>query len=236
MLGLKLLFFAIDGRTGSAVSNSGANHASRRQPNINPQITDKRRGCGHRGLYLSGWSHRPDGFRGSLQAQSGFLGRESGKHRADDSPWRPLISSAQVASKPWPHNQTPRPRRPWFYFPALRADVSALSQQVSGFPLDVAQQITMWQASTWVSDQLSSPPALIVVGPNMRRAVDLFQLLACGSRRALALTGINRAALVGLPTDLNLTLLIAQPDLSRNLYRKRRRPERDCARIGYAKR
>jgi hypothetical protein len=68
-----------------------------------------------------------------------------------------------------------------------------------------------------VSDQLFSPPALIVVGPNMRRAVDLFQLLACGSRRALALTGINRTALVGLPTDLNLTLLIAQPDLSRNL-------------------
>jgi len=68
-----------------------------------------------------------------------------------------------------------------------------------------------------VSDQLSCPPALIVVGPNMRRAVDLFQLLACGSRRALTLTGINRAALVGLPTDLNLTLLIGQPDLSRNL-------------------
>jgi len=51
----------------------------------------------------------------------------------------------------------------------------------------------------------------------MRRAVDLFKLLALGSRRALALTGINRAALVGLPTDLNLTLLISQRDLSWSL-------------------
>jgi len=114
-------------------------------------------------------------------------------------------------------NQTPRPRRPnWFYFPSLRYCLG-LIQQYSGLPLDAAQQVTMWEASTWVSDQLSCPSALIVVGPNMRRAVDLFQLLACGSRRALTLTGINRAALVGLPTDLNLTLLIGQPDLSRNL-------------------
>jgi hypothetical protein len=101
--------------------------------------------------------------------------------------------------------------------PKLFAEVSALFQRYLGVPPDVAQQLTMWEASTWVSDQLFCPPALIVVGPNMRRAVDLFQLLACGSRRAVALTGINRPALVGLPTDFNLTLLIAQPDLSRNL-------------------
>jgi hypothetical protein len=101
--------------------------------------------------------------------------------------------------------------------PQLFAEVSSLFQKYLGLPPDVAQHITMWQASTWVSDQLLSPPALIVVGPNMRRAVDLFQLLACGSRRALALAGISRAALVGLPMDLNLTLLISQPDLSRSL-------------------
>jgi hypothetical protein len=99
----------------------------------------------------------------------------------------------------------------------LFAEVSALFQQYLGLPPEVAQQLTMWTASTWVSDQLPSPPALIALGPNMGRAVDLFQLLACGSRRALALTGINRAALVGLPMDLNLTLLISQPALSRSL-------------------
>jgi hypothetical protein len=92
-----------------------------------------------------------------------------------------------------------------------------LFQQYLGVPPDVAQQLAMWIASTWLSDQLASPPALIIVGPNMRRAVDLFKLLACGSRRALALTGVNRAALVGLPMDLNLTLLISQPDLSRSM-------------------
>lgn len=51
----------------------------------------------------------------------------------------------------------------------------------------------------------------------MRRAIDLFELLTRGSRRALTLTGIGRTALIGLPMDLNLTLLISQPDLSRGL-------------------
>jgi hypothetical protein len=101
--------------------------------------------------------------------------------------------------------------------PQLFDEISALFQEYLGLPPDVAQQLAMWTASTWVSDQLASPPALIIVGPNMRRAADLFELLACGSRRALGLTGINRAALVGLPMDLNLTLLISQPDLSRSL-------------------
>ncbi len=101
--------------------------------------------------------------------------------------------------------------------PKVFAEVSALFQQYLGLPPDLAQQLTMWKATTWLSDQLPSPPALIALGPNMRRAVDLFQLLACGSRRALGLTGINRAALVGLPMDLNLTLLISQPALSRSL-------------------
>ena len=101
--------------------------------------------------------------------------------------------------------------------PELFDELSALFQKYLGVPPDVAQQLAMWTASTWVSDRLASPPALIIVGPNMRRAVDLFQLLACGSRRALGLTGINRAALVGLPMDLVLTLLISQPDLSRSM-------------------
>ncbi len=99
----------------------------------------------------------------------------------------------------------------------LFAEASDLFQHYLGLPPDVAQRLAMWQASTWISDQLSSPPALIVVGQNMRRAINLFELLACGSRRALALTGINREAIIGLPTDLNLTLLISQPDLSHRL-------------------
>ncbi len=53
----------------------------------------------------------------------------------------------------------------------------------------------------------------------MGRAIDLFQLLACGSRRALSLTGINRAALVGLPMDLHPCLLINQPDLPQGMSR-----------------
>jgi hypothetical protein len=100
---------------------------------------------------------------------------------------------------------------------ALFAEVSTFLQQYMAFPPHVAEQLALWQASTWISDQLPCPPALIVAGSSMRHAVDLFKFLACGSRRALPLTGINRAALIGLPTDLNLTLLISQPDLSRSL-------------------
>ena len=99
----------------------------------------------------------------------------------------------------------------------LFAEVSDFFQEYLAIPQDVAQLLTSWSASTWLADRLPSPPALIVVGPRMRRAADLFRLLGCGSRRALGLTGINRAALVGLPMDLNLTLLIGQPDLSRSL-------------------
>ena len=43
----------------------------------------------------------PDGvidLMASLQAQSGFLGRESGKDRAEDSPWRPLVPSTRIES------------------------------------------------------------------------------------------------------------------------------------------
>ena len=101
--------------------------------------------------------------------------------------------------------------------PRLFDEVLTMFQEYLGLPPDMAQQLAMWQASTWLSDQLFSPPVLIVVGPRMRSAVDLFHVLTYGSRRALALAGISRAALVGLPTDLNLTLLVSQPDLSRSL-------------------
>jgi hypothetical protein len=51
----------------------------------------------------------------------------------------------------------------------------------------------------------------------MAQAVRLFQMMRHGCRRAMTLTGLNRASLVGLPMDLRPTLLIGQPGLSGNL-------------------
>ena len=99
------------------------------------------------------------------------------------------------------------------------ADVVSLLEEYLALPRELAQQVTLWVASTWLADVVPSPPVLLISGPQMGRAIDLFQLLGCGSRRALSLTGINRAALVGLPMDLHPCLLINQPDLSQGMSR-----------------
>jgi hypothetical protein len=101
----------------------------------------------------------------------------------------------------------------------LFADVSALFQEYLALPRELAQQVTLWMTSTWLADVVPSPPVLLISGPHMGGAVDLFQVVGCGSRRALSLTGINRAALVGLPMDLRPSLLINQPDLPQGMSR-----------------
>jgi hypothetical protein len=101
----------------------------------------------------------------------------------------------------------------------LFAEVSALFQEYLALPRELAQQVTLWMTSTWLADVVPSPPVLLISGPHMGRAIDLFQLVGCGSRRALSLTGINRAALVGLPMDLRPSLLINQPDLPQGMSR-----------------
>ena len=99
----------------------------------------------------------------------------------------------------------------------LFSTVADWLQEYFALSPSLADQIALWQASTWLSDRLPSPPALIITGPSMGRAVDLFKMLACGCRRALSLTGVNRAALHGLPPDLNLAFLINQPDIPTRL-------------------
>ena len=99
------------------------------------------------------------------------------------------------------------------------ADVVSLLQEYLALPRELAQQVALWMTSTWLADVVPSPPVLLISGPHMGRAIDLFQLLGCGSRRALSLTGINRTALVGLPMDLRPSLLINQPDLPQRMSR-----------------
>ena len=99
----------------------------------------------------------------------------------------------------------------------LFADAEDLLQGWLALPAEIAQQIALFQVTTWLSDVLLNPPAAMVLGQRMVQAVRLFQLMGYGCRRAITLTGLNRASLAALPMDLRLTLLIGQPDLPRNL-------------------
>jgi hypothetical protein len=99
----------------------------------------------------------------------------------------------------------------------LFADAAELVQGWLALPPEIAQQIALFEATTWLSDVLHNPPAAMLLGHRMAQAVRLFQLMGYGCRRALTLTGLNRASLLALPMDLKPTLLIGQPGLSRNL-------------------
>lgn len=98
----------------------------------------------------------------------------------------------------------------------LFAEVAGLLERYLGVRHEIAHELSLWNGSTWLSDILPRPPALVISGPAMARAMTLFNLLSCGSRRALRLAGISRAALAGLPMHLRPTLLINQPDLARH--------------------
>jgi hypothetical protein len=95
----------------------------------------------------------------------------------------------------------------------LFSEVSDWSEEYLALPPDLAKQVNLFMASTWLADMLPNPPILIVLGQQMGPAINLFRWLGCGCRRPLPITGINRAALVGLPMHFGLTLLINQPDL-----------------------
>jgi hypothetical protein len=217
ILGLKLAHFCDRTRDGSsAVSElSGANHASRRPSNLRAQFTEKRCGCRHRGKIFSDGVIDLVSSRDACRPRLLFLGRETGKGRIADSPcgvWyrAPQLcpSIGRIMRLPGP----PRPRRILWSRCSLTS--RPCFKNIWRFLENWPQQVTLWMTSTWLADVVPSPPVLLISGPHMGRAVDLFQLVGCGSRRALSLTGINRAALVGLPMDLRPSLLINQPRLA----------------------
>jgi hypothetical protein len=73
---------------------------------------------------------------------------------------------------------------------------------------------TVWCATTWLADFLSSPPPLMVTGRNMDQAVDFFRLLRALCRRAILLADLSRSTLRSLPLVLRPSLLVNQPDVS----------------------
>lgn len=89
----------------------------------------------------------------------------------------------------------------------------ALFERYAGLPQPESALMTAWSASSWFPDCLSSPPMLLISGPDMGHAVRLFRLLHCLCRRPVLLGDLSRSAFLAL-APLGATLLINQPDLS----------------------
>lgn len=88
-----------------------------------------------------------------------------------------------------------------------------LFERHAGLPQPESALITAWAAGSWFPDCLSSPPTLLISGPEMDDAIRLFRLLHCVCRRPVLLGDLSRSAFLAL-APLGATLLINQPDLS----------------------
>jgi len=95
----------------------------------------------------------------------------------------------------------------------LLGRVRQLFAGYAGLPRPESALITAWAASSWFADCFSSPPTLLISGPNMDHAIRLFRLLHCVCRRSVLLGDLSRSAFLTL-APLGATLLINQPDLS----------------------
>ena len=116
----------------------------------------------HHGLNFLRWSHRPRGFRESLQAQPCFLGTESGKSRTEDPRGGLWYDAPQLRPSIGRIIRLPDRVGRNGSAPQFFAEVSACFNNIWGFHQSGATSSTMWMASTWVSDVVPSPPALIV--------------------------------------------------------------------------
>ena len=79
-----------------------------------------------------------------------------------------------------------------------------------GLALPEASLLTAWTWSTWFPELASSPPTLVISGPDANHAVTLFRLLNCLCRRPLVLADINRSGLFAA-MQLHPTLLVNNP-------------------------
>ena len=73
-----------------------------------------------------------------------------------------------------------------------------------------ASLLTAWTWSTWFPEFASSPPTLVISGPDANHAITLLRLLNCLCRRPLVLADINRSGLYAA-MQLHPTLLVNNP-------------------------
>jgi len=100
---------------------------------------------------------------------------------------------------------------------ALFKGIANLFERHIGLSGPGAAMVTGWAATTWFPDCLSSPPTLVVSGPDMNHAITFFRLLGCVCRRALILGEFSRGSFRSLPMALHPTLMVNQPCMSRTI-------------------
>jgi hypothetical protein len=88
-----------------------------------------------------------------------------------------------------------------------------LFERHAGLTQPASALMTAWATSSWFQDCLSSPPTLLLSGPDMEHAIVCFRLLHCLCRRPVMLGDLNRNAFLSF-ASLGATLLINQPGLS----------------------
>jgi len=93
---------------------------------------------------------------------------------------------------------------------ALFAEISALFTEYIGSTPREAALLTAWTCSTWFREAVSTPPTMVISGPDMGHAITLFRLLSCICWRSLMLADVNKSSLLGL-VGLHPTLLVNQP-------------------------
>jgi len=106
----------------------------------------------------------------------------------------------------------PHDVKPYGSIGKLLRRVREIFELHAGLPQPESALMTAWCASSWFADCLSSPPTLLISGPDMGCAIRLFRLLHCLCRRPVLLGDLSRSALLAL-APLGTTLLINQPDL-----------------------
>ena len=90
------------------------------------------------------------------------------------------------------------------------AEIRIVFERYIGLTRPDASLMAAWVCSTWFPDCVSSPPILMVSGPEISPAITFFRLLSCLCRRSIVLADINRASFLCL-MPLQPTLLISQP-------------------------
>jgi hypothetical protein len=90
------------------------------------------------------------------------------------------------------------------------AQIRILFERYIGLTPPEGSLMVAWVCSTWFPDCVSSPPILMVSGPEISPAITFFRLLSCLCRRSIVLADINRAGFLCL-MPLQPTLLVNQP-------------------------
>jgi hypothetical protein len=104
----------------------------------------------------------------------------------------------------------------------LLAEAAGVFEKYLGLPTAENVFGAGWSATTWLADRTSSPPPLLISGPDMDLAVRFFLLLQCICRRALLMADVSGSTIRTLPMNLRPTLLVNEPDLPpkvRSLWR-----------------